>query len=192
MPLKIAVIYGSVRKGRQGIRAANFVVREIEKRKHKVMFIDPLKYKLPLLDKMYKEYKKGTAPRTLENLHKIMKNADAYVIVSAEYNHSVPPALKNLIDHFMGEGFFKPALIVGYSAGPFGGARVTLSWRAILPETGIITVPSTFLISSVQDSFDEKGNPKDKKYFERIKKPLDELEWYANALKKEREKGVPY
>lgn len=192
MPLNIVVIYGSTRQERQGIKGARFVVKKLEERKHNVTFIDPFEYELPLLEKMYKEYKKGEAPETLEKLHKIMEKADAYALVSAEYNHGVPPALKNIIDHFMGEGFFKPALIAAYSAGHFGGARVTLSWRTILPETGIITVPSTFLMSAVQDSFDEKGNPKDKKYHERIKKPLDELEWYAKALKNARKKGTPY
>jgi len=192
MSLNIVVIYGSTRIERQGIKGAKFIIKKLEERKHKITFIDPLEYRLPLLEKMYKSYEKGKAPETLEKLHKIMEKADAYVIVSAEYNHGVPPALKNIIDHFMGEGFFKPALIAAYSAGPFGGARVTLSWRAILPETGIITVPSTFLMSAVQSSFDDEGNPKDPKYNERIKKPLDELEWYAHALKKAREKSVPY
>lgn len=167
-------------------------MKKLEERKNNVTLIDPLKDKLPFLEKMYKEYPKGKAPKTMEKLHKIMAKADGYVIVSAEYNHSIPPALKNIIDHFMGEGFFKPALIVGYSAGPFGGARATLSWRAILPETGIITIPSTFLIPAVQNSFDNKGNPKDKKYNERIKKPLDELDWYIDALKVARNKSVPY
>lgn len=192
MSLKIAVIYGSVRKNRQGIKAARFVVKKLEERKHEVTLIDPLEYKLPLLEKMYKEYEKGKAPKILEKLRKILKDADAYVIVSAEYNHSVPAALKNIVDHFMEEYFFKPGLIVCYSAGPFGGSRVSLSWRAILPEVGIISVPSTFLVPKVQNSFDEKGNPLDESYNERIKKPLDELEWYANALKVARGKKTPY
>lgn len=188
----IAVIYGSVRAERQGIKAARFVVNQLKKRGHKVTLVDPLVYKLPLLDKMYKEYEKGKAPKIMEKLASILRKADAYVIVSGEYNHSVPAALKNLIDHFMNEYFFKPSAIVSYSVGPFGGVRAAMHLRAILPEVGMPSIPTVFAISRVQNSFDEKGKALDKAYERRIVKFLDELEWYARAFRAERKKGVPY
>ena len=119
-----------------------------------------------------------------------MKKADAYVIVSAEYNHGIPPALKNTIDHFYNEYFFKPSLIVTYSAGPFGGIRAAMQWRSILAEVGMPAIPSMFPISNIRD-FSKNGTPKDERYIERIKKPLNQLEWYANALKIARKKGIP-
>ncbi|MFQ5531622.1 MAG: NADPH-dependent FMN reductase [Candidatus Nanoarchaeia archaeon] len=194
MPLHIAVIYGSTRSERQGIKAARFIVNELKKRKHEVKLVDPLEYKLPLLNKMHKEYDKGKAPTNLEKLHNIFEKADAYVIVSAEYNHTIPPALSNLIDHFMSEYFFKPSGIVSYSAGTFGGVRAAMTLRSLLAEVGMSSIPSTFSIPKVQDSFNEKGNDltEKKDYERRIKKFLDELEWYANALKVARKKGKPY
>jgi len=188
----IAVIYGSVRSDRQGIKAARFIVNKLMERGHKTNLVDPREFKLPLLDKMYKEYPKGKAPETLEKLAKIMKRADAYVIVSAEYNHAPPAALKNTLDHFLGEAFFKPSAIVTYSAGPFGGIRAAMHWRSILPEMGMSPIPSEFPISRVQDSFNDKGHALDKSYNKRVIKFLDELEWYAEALKNQREKGTPY
>ena len=188
MPLNIAVIYGSARSERQGIKAAKFIVNKLKERDYEVTLVDSQEFKLPFLDKMYKEYKDEKAPELLEKLAQIIKKADGYMVVSAEYNHSVPAALKNLIDYFMEEYFYKPSGIVTYSAGPFGGVRVAVHLRAILGEVGTVSIPSMFPISKVQDSFDEDGNALDEAYNKRIKKFLDEFDWYLNALKAAREK----
>ncbi|MAG91200.1 NADPH-dependent FMN reductase [Candidatus Woesearchaeota archaeon] len=188
MKLNIAVIYGSVRTGRQGIKAAKFVAKKLEERGHKVALVDPLQYKLPFLDKMYKEFEKGKAPEMMEKLAQILENADGFIVVSAEYNHSLPAVLKNLLDHYQSEYFFKPSGIVTYSAGPFGGVRVAVHLRAIMGELGSVSIPSMFPISKVHDSFDDDGNPKDEAYNRRIVKFLDEFEWYGCALKIARDK----
>ncbi len=192
MTANIVVIYGSVRKQRQGIKAAHFVMSMLKERGHNITFIDPVEYDLPLLDKMYKEYQKGEAPEKLEKLAGIYKDADAFIFVCGEYNHGIPPAMSNLIDHFMNEYFWRPAAIVSYSAGPFGGVRAAVHLRAVQGEVGLITIPSIFSISRVQDSFEENGIPVEKAYEHRIQKFLQELEWYTSALKEARKNGVPY
>src|SRR6476646_167971 len=103
MPLNIPVILGSVRRDRIGIRVARYVVESLGERGHAVTFVDPMDFPLPLLDRMYKEYPPGHAPDVLARLAGIFRPADAYVIVSAEYNHSIPPALSNLLDHCLEE-----------------------------------------------------------------------------------------
>lgn len=192
MALKTVVVYGSVRSRRQGIKAVRFVKSMLERRGHETTVVDPLERKLPLLDKMYKEYDRGKAPEVLEALAAIYREADAFVFVTGEYNHGVPPALKNLIDHFMNEYFWRPAGIVSYSAGIFGGVRAAVQLRSILGEVGMVTIPRMLPVSKVQAAFDEEGNAVDDSYPKRIGKFLDELEWYANALKVARQKGVPY
>ena len=112
MILRIPIIYGSVRAGRQGIKAARFVERQLRGRGHDVTLVDPADVQLPLLDRMFKEYPAGTAPAVLERLASLYRAADAFVIVSGEYNHSVPPALSNLLAHFLEEYFFRPSAIV--------------------------------------------------------------------------------
>ncbi len=181
--LNTAVIYGSARRGRQGIKAARFIVRKLEERDHVVTLVDSLEYPLPLLDLMYKEYEKGTAPKAMQTVGEILNTADGFIIVSAEYNHSIPAALKNLLDHFQSEYLYKPSAIVTYSAGPFGGVRSLINLRAILAELGTPSIPSAFPVSQVQNAFDDDGNQLDHAYDERIVKFLDEYEWYANALK---------
>ncbi|HUC32082.1 MAG TPA: NAD(P)H-dependent oxidoreductase [Ilumatobacteraceae bacterium] len=186
MPLRLIVVFGSVRSERQGIRAARFVVSECRQRGHEVTLIDPLEHRLPLLDKMYKEYPKGGAPEVLERLAALIVPADAVIVVSAEYNHSIPPALSNLIDHFLEEWFWKPSAIVCYSAGSFGGVRAAMQLRMLLGEIGTVSIPSIFPIPRVQDAFAEDGTPTDPATRTRAKKFLDELEWYAEALRSHR------
>ena len=186
--LDTAVIYGSARQGRQGIKAARFLVRKLDERGHTVTLVDTLEYQLPFLDLMYKEFEVGKAPKAMQTVGKILQKADGFVIVSAEYNHSVPAVLKNLLDHYQSEYFYKPSAIVTYSAGPFGGVRALVNLRATVAELGMPSIPSAFPISQIQDAFDDDGSALDEAYNERVVKFLDEYEWYANALKHARQR----
>ena len=188
MSLKIVVFYGSVRSERQGIKAARFIVTACRARKHEVALIDPKEYPLPLLDKMYKEYEADKAPEVLRRMAALIIPADAYIVVSGEYNHTVPPALANLMDHFLDEYFWKPSGIVCYSAGAFGGVRASIALRAMLAEMGTSSIPSVLPIPRVQDAFTDDGTPTDDKYHGRAAEFLDELEWYAYALRQARER----
>jgi NAD(P)H-dependent FMN reductase len=192
MPLDLVIFYGSVRHDRQGIRAARFIDSECRARGHRVNLIDPAVDRLPLLDRMYKEYKSGEAPEVLEKLAGLLKAADAFIVVSGEYNHSIPPALSNVLDHFLEEYYWRPSAIVCYSAGAFGGVRAAMQLRAMLCELGTPSIPSLFPVPKVQDAFDEEGRPRDDALNRRAARFLDELEWYANALKAARGVGVPY
>lgn len=187
MSLKLVVFYGSVRSSRQGIKAARFITTQCRNRGHEATLLDPLEYRLPLIDRMYKEYAPGEAPRMLQRIAEIIVAADAYIIVSGEYNHTVPPALSNLLDHFLEEYFWKPSAIVCYSAGSFGGVRAAMTLRAMLAELGMSSIPSLLPIPRVQSAFDDDGTPEDASYERRAADFLEELEWYANALRAARE-----
>jgi NAD(P)H-dependent FMN reductase len=192
MSLHIVVLGGSVRSDRQGIKAAKFVERSLVARGQRVTSVDPAEVQLPLLDRMYKEHPKGTAPEVLERLATLYRSADAFVVVSGEYNHSVPPALSNLLDHFLEEYFWRPSAIVCYSAGPFGGVRAAMQLRAMLCELGMPSIPSLFPIPRVGQAFDDEGLPADPDANRRFARFASELEWYAGALRDSRAKGVPY
>jgi NAD(P)H-dependent FMN reductase len=192
MPLDLLIIYGSVRRDRQGIKAAKFIAEECRARGHHATLVDPLEERLPLLDRMYKEYPAGQAPATLERLASQIRQADAFIVVSGEYNHSIPPALSNLLDHFLEEYFWRPSAIVCSSAGAFGGVRAAMQLRAMLCELGTPSIPSILPVPRVQDAFDDEGRPHDEGYHKRAARFLGELEWYANALKAARAGGLPY
>ena len=192
MGLQFAVFYGSVRQARQGIKYARFLTTQLAARGHTVSLIDPLEYRLPLLDKMFKEYQAGTAPEPLPTLAGIIKAADGFLIVSGEYNHSIPPALSNLLDHFLEEWFWRPSAIACYSAGAFGGVRAAMQLRATLAELGMPSIPTIQAMPKVQDQFDDDGTPRDPAHVRRLVRFLEEFEWYAQALKQARLGGVPY
>jgi len=192
MLLKIAILYGSVRENRQGIKFAKFLENECKKRGCDVTLIDPMEYELGLMDKMLKSYKDEESPEVLVKLSKILKDVDGYIIVSGEYNHSIPPALSNLMDYFQTEYFFKPAAITTYSAGIFGGVRAAMQLRAFLSELGMATISSTLPVGKVQSVFDNDGSLLDESYVKKTQRFLDEFEWYVEALKKARLNGTPY
>jgi NAD(P)H-dependent FMN reductase len=191
MPLNIPVLLGSVRRDRMGIRAARFAMRTLEERGHKPTLVDPMELQLPLLDRMYKEHPKGEAPENLEKLASLYRGADGFVIVSGEYNNGIPPALKNLLDYFLEEYFWRPSGIVCYSQGAFGGVRAAMQLRMTLAELGMSSVPSLMPIPSIARALTEDGTPAEARLTKSMARFLDEFEWYARALKAERDKGVP-
>ncbi len=89
VPLTVPMLLGSVRRDRQGIRAARLILAALHARGHEPVLIDPLELQLPLLDRMYKEHPKGKAPDALERLSALYRQADGFMIVSAEYNSRV-------------------------------------------------------------------------------------------------------
>jgi NAD(P)H-dependent FMN reductase len=145
---------------------------------------------LPLLDRMYKEM--IDPPTKLKELQAMIKDADGYIPVTPEYNHSTSSAMKNILDICLEEYFFKPSAIVSYSVGGFGGILAAQQLRIIFAELGAPSISSSFPISKVQNVFDENGKLLDESYDKRVNRFLDEFEWYIEALKNQREKGKPY
>ncbi len=195
MALNLCVLYGSVRINRVGIRAARFVMRFLTDRGHHVTLIDPAEYQLPLLEKMYKSYKPGTAPEPLPTLKNLYDKCDGYVMVTGEWNHTIPPALTNLLDHFLEEYYYRPAGIVSYSAGAYGGVRGAMALRPMLSELGMVSLPTAVAVPKVQDAFAEDGTPTtpadEAAWNKRFGKFAAELEWYGEALKAARASGTP-
>jgi len=190
--VRFAVIYGSVRSERQGIRAVRWIASVLRERGHEVDVVDPMAMPLPMLDRMYKEYDEGAAPEAMESIARIFRSVDGFVAVSGEYNHAVPPALKNLLDHFQAEYLWRPAAILTYSAGHTGGARAQVQLRAILGELGLVTIPAMLDVPRVAKAIDEDGTDLEGHLTRSVDRYCDELEWYARALARGRDAGVPY
>ena len=184
----VAVLQGSVRSDRLGDRVAKWVVAQLEKRGHEAVLVDAAELKLPVLDKMWKEIKGGDDAKSaklrekLEPLAKLYERVDGFAIVSAEYNHSVPPGLTNLIDYFLEEYFYRPSAIVCYSAGPYGGVRAAMQLRAMLAEVGMSSIPSIQPIPKAGDALSSEGVALTQELAEGSGKFFDEFEWYMAAL----------
>jgi len=191
MGLVVPVLLGSVRSDRQGIKAARYIVKQLQDRGHEPVLVDPLEKDLPLLDRMFKEYATGTAPAVLQDMADLYRRADGFVIVTAEYNQSVPAALKNMLDHFLEEYFWRPSTIVSYSAGRFGGVRAAVALRTILAELGMPSLPSVLSIPTIGRALTDEGAANEAWIDKAAARMLAEFEWYAEALAAKRETHSP-
>jgi NAD(P)H-dependent FMN reductase len=194
----VAVLLGSVRSERLGDRAAKWAIARLQARGHEAVLVDAAALELPILDKMWKEIKQDPPPQyvalrdKLRPVAELYARADGFCIVSAEYNHSIPPGLSNLIDYFLEEYFFRPSAIVCYSNRMFGGVRASIQLRAMLAEVGMPSIPSIQPIPSIGTALTKDGVPLTQELAEKTGKFWDEFEWYMRAFKVERAKGVPY
>jgi len=191
---RILIFYGSYRSSRQGIRLADYLVGAFRARGASAELIDAKALDLPMLDRMYKEYPKGSAPEMLETLADKIRTADAFVFVTGEYNWGVQPGLKNLTDHFLEEWFWRPAAIASYSAGRFAGARAALAWHGILSEMGMVVTSAPLAVGGIGQALSAAGEPTGdggaalEKSFPRF---ADDLAWWTNAARLQRAKVPP-
>lgn len=196
MTNRILVFYGSYRSDRMGIRLADFIVAQLTARGDAVELIDAKAIDLPMLDRMYKEYPKGSAPAAMEALAQKIKAADGFVFVTGEYNWGIQPGLKNLTDHFLEEWFWRPAAIASYSAGRFSGVRAATAWHGTLSEMGMVVISSTLSVGPISQTLDADGQPIGDagQYLEKaFLRFADDLGWWADAAKAQRDvKKVPY
>jgi len=192
----ILVLYGSYRSDRLGIRLANYIVTSLRQRGNNAELIDAKDVGLPMLDRMYKEYPKGSAPPEMERLAAKIRGADAFVFVTGEYNWGMQPGLKNLTDHYLEEWFWRPAAIVSYSGGRLSGAHAAVSWHGTLSEMGMVVISSTLAVASISTALDADNKPFGSggdalaRAFPRF---ADDLSWWTEAVKRQRaHKAPPY
>ena len=194
MSNRILVFYGSYRSDRMGIRLAQFVVEGFRARGDDVELIDAKAVGLPMLDRMYKEHAKGTAPGALEKLAGQIRDADGFVFITGEYNWGIQPGLKNLTDHFLEEWFWSPVAIASYSAGRLYGARAATAWHGTLSEMGMVVTSSTIGVGPIAQTLSADGQPTGEggKALERaFPRFADDLTWWVEAAKAQRERKPP-
>ncbi|HWL22126.1 MAG TPA: NADPH-dependent FMN reductase [Bradyrhizobium sp.] len=194
MTNRILVLYGSYRSDRMGIRLAQFVVEGFRARGDDVELIDAKAVGLPMLDRMYKEHRKGEAPEALEKLAGQIREADGFVFITGEYNWGVQPGLKNLTDHFLEEWFWRPAAIASYSAGRFAGARAATAWHGTLSEMGMVVVSSTIAAGPIGQTLSADGKPVGeggKALAQAFPRFADDLTWWVEAARAQRARKPP-
>jgi len=191
-PLKTMVVLASNREGRMSKRVGVAIQAALEKAGHEVSLIDPGTLDLPILQTPLHFYPDpAQAPESLKELNEKIKEQDAFVVCTAEYNRCIPPALTNFFDHFPTATFaYRPSAIVAYSMGSQGGAIAASQLKVLLAEFGC--APSAFgvFIPEVHEAIDESGVPNDR-VAKNIEKAVTQLNWYANALKVARSAEAP-
>jgi NAD(P)H-dependent FMN reductase len=116
---------------------------------------------------------------------------DAYLVVTPEYNHSIPAVLKNALDSiFITHALRnKPISAVSYSGGTAAGVRAIEHLAAIAIECEMAPIRSTVIIPDVMNAFDENDDPVDLNADIALKVTLDDLAWWGEALSAARQAG---
>jgi NAD(P)H-dependent FMN reductase len=183
--LNLAIIIGSTREGRFGDTVGRWFATEAKSHGgFAIDLIDLVDIKLPPTHG-------AKATPDVEAFRKRLAAADAFVIVTPEYNHSYPAALKHAIDQAYAEWMAKPVGFVSYG-GTVGGVRAIEHLRHVFAELHATTIRDYIPFINARRQFDEDGNPLDREGPRNAAKVmLDRLAWWAEALRTARE-ARPY
>ena len=192
--LNVCIIAGSTRTNGPprpilSDRVTSYIQSSVSNRssQHNVSIIQA-RDNLPLLERPHFTYPKSQVPEELASIFETLTNADVYITITPEYNHSPCPGLMNLMNHFGSSTFgFKPSGIVSYSAGQWGGTRAAHSLRPFLSELGCLPVSAMVHIPTVAEVLSDDGNVMkgagEEQWSGYVDRMLNQLEWWGNAAK---------
>lgn len=196
--IKIKVIIGSTRQNRFSEKPAHWIYEEAKKEKGvEVELLDLRDYPMPFFDEPTSpamgggKYSNEIVAKWAEKI----KDGDAFIIVTPEYNHGYPAVLKNALDLIYPEWNKKPVGFVSY--GSVAGARAVEQLRQVVIELQMVPIKSAVHISSeVYMAVKNENVPVNQELFkplregkrgDRVEEFLNELIWMARTLKNGRE-----
>lgn len=187
--MKVQIIVGTTRQGRVTDRAAAWVAKAIEQDgKAQAEIVDLVDYPMEFfVEPGSPQYTPDRQPSVGAKkwLDKLVE-ADAYVIVTPEYNRAIPAVLKNALDNIDFQLSRKPVAIVSH--GGVGGAFASSNLRLILPQLDAVAVPATVYMTGASQLLNEQGELSaevaNSPYGPQtaLKKVLDELYWLTEAI----------
>lgn len=180
--LKIGIIVGSTRPGRNAVQVADWVYSIASQRKDaEFEIVDIYAYNLPLLDEpippLYGQYSKEHTKKWAEKI----KSLDGFIFVTPEYNHGLTGALKNALDYLFTEWNNKAAGFVSY--GSAGGVRAVEHLRHIMGELMVADVRTQVALNLFND-FENftKFNP-NSHHEQTLNQMIDQILAWAGVLK---------
>jgi NAD(P)H-dependent FMN reductase len=195
--MKLQIILGSTRPGRISERIAKWVALEAKSLPDtEVEIVDLADYVLPYLDEpISPQYNPERKPNDIaQQLLIKFAEADAYVIVTPEYNRSYSAVLKNALDYIDFQFKQKPVAFVAH--GSTGGAQAIAHLRGVIPGLLAISVPqATFIVGRAGELIDEAGVATEAVQNDpygpqtTLKNTLEATKWYSDALSAARSKS---
>ena len=178
-PITIAILTGTTRAQRQSHKVAQFIAEFGRRRADvEVILVDPTEFDFP---------GDGNDPAGKDRRYSdITTRADAFFVVTPEYNHSFPGSLKRMLDSELENYNHKPVAFAGVSSGNWGGVRAVEALVPAVRETGLVTLSWDVYFPRVQDMFDDAGELKAEhveRYDHNLNKLYDELVLFARLLK---------
>ncbi|MFJ9898421.1 NADPH-dependent FMN reductase [Streptomyces sp. NPDC091280] len=190
---KLVIVVGSVRDGRFGPVVAEWVAQQATTHGgFEVEVVDLAGIDIPLaLPAVSPKHAGDDYPRPagMAALTSALAGADAFVLVTPEYNHSYPASLKAAIDWHFTQWTAKPVAFVSYG-GTAGGRHAVLHLENVLTELHAVTIRDGLAFPNCFTAWQD-GCPLDHAAVGYAKTLLDQLSWWAGALRTARD-TVPY
>jgi NAD(P)H-dependent FMN reductase len=194
--MKLQIIVGSTRQTRAADKVVPWVTgRAARHPEFETEVLDLRDWQLPMFAEHFGTIGDPNDPsysdEVVRRWNRKIAEADAYVIITPEYNHSVPGELKNAIDSVFVSFAFrnKPMAFVGYSGGVGGGIRSIEHLNQIATEVEAVPLRSTVVLPFVDKVFRQDGEPADPTTEVSLHIALDDLAWWAAALRTARTEG---
>lgn len=182
--MKIEIVSGSPRQNSTTHRVALHLHNLLqEKTEHEIGLLEVRNYSLPLLQKVF-----ATAEETPEQFKELahrMFEADAFIIVTPEYNGSYSPAMQNMFDHFPKQ-HHKVFGLVTASPGGLGGMRAAMQLQQFVMALFGIPSPYMLVTPTVDKKFDGEGNLIDPAFQKAIDTFVNEYLWLAEKVVEEK------
>ncbi|MFH7597694.1 NAD(P)H-dependent oxidoreductase [Streptomyces racemochromogenes] len=183
-PLRVAVIIGSVRENRRGPAVTEWFLRAAEGYTGlEFDVIDLADVTLPLTLPDWGSSPDAETAAVLERVTPRLADADAYVVVTPEYNHSYPASVKNLVDWHRPQWQAKPVGFVSYG-GVSGGLRAVEQLRLVFAEMHAVTVRDSVSLHGPWNGLGPDGEPRETVVVDSaVKNLLGQLDWWGRALR---------
>ena len=193
---KLQIIIGSTRPGRAADLVAPWVIDRAQNHgAFEVEILDLRDWPLPMFAETFQTVGDFNDPTysspLVRSWNKKIAEADAYLVITPEYNHSVPAVLKNAIDSVFVSFAFrnKPMSVVGYSGGIAGGVRAIEHLAQIAVEAEMVPLRTVTIFPQVFEAFDEEQRPRNPVAEISLRIALDDLKWWSDVLAAGRAKG---
>ena len=178
--MKIEIISGSPRTNSVTHRVALHLKNSLKQNSnHEVDIIDMKEWDVPVMQSVWVSTDK--APLEFQSLAKRIFEADAYILVTPEYNGSYSPAMKNLLDHFPKRNH-KPFGIVTASPGAMGGIRASQQLLQLVPALFGIASPYLLIIHTVDKKFSPDGDLLDESFQNSVHNFISEFLWLSEKI----------
>lgn len=182
--ITLVVLAGAVREERKSIHAARYVADYARQLPDVIVeFVDPQELDLQPLAGDDHELRD-------QRFHELTARADAFYIVTPEYNHSYPGALKRVLDSEFENYYHKPVALAGASSGQWGGVRACEALLPVMHTLGMPVIKTELYFPKVQEIFDETGVMKPEfqdRYQKNLQRACDELLQFARLFKQLRQ-----
>ncbi len=178
--MRVAIIIGSIREGRQSQKAAYFLQKKLAARLIDTDIIDLAEYPLPFMEERITL--DPNPPVNALLISEKLKHADAIILVTPEYQGSFTGVLKNALDYFLPEFLKKPVGVATTAGGRMGGINASVQLQHVILSMGAYPLPQKLIVSEIQNAFDDEFNPKHDLLAKQGEKFVDEFVWFAQAI----------